>query len=61
MSVVLVRTELLNGFSLIEKNQYQKVRDQWFCFASGTHCQLKIKKMKSFLCRECRLGLDIDP
>lgn len=61
LNVVLMRTGILNGFSLITKNQYQRVRDQWFCFTSATHYQLKIKKMKSSLCRECPLGLDIDP
>lgn len=54
-----MRTELLNDVSLIKKNQYQQERSQRLSYL--THQQLKRKKMKSLLGRQCLLGLDIGP
>lgn len=45
--------------SLIKKNQCQRERSQWLSHL--THRQLKSKKMKSLLDRQCLLGLDIGP
>lgn len=57
--MVLKWTELLNDFSLIKKNQYQRERSQRLSYL--THRQLKRKKTKSLLDRQCLLGLDIGP
>lgn len=46
-----MRTELLNDVSLIKKNQYQRERSQRLSHL--THQQLKRKKMKSLLDRQC--------